>query len=311
MAENTQTAPKVRKSNKLGKFLSSKKVVPYIFVLPFFLSFSILTLYPAINGIIMSFRQILPGIVENVGFDNYSRVFNLNFYDALWNTVIYVFWTTVLLTIIPMLLAIFLNSKTIKLKTVFRASLFVPALTSTIVGGMIFRLMFSESSSAIGNQLLSLVGLGPLEWRYSAITAMFLMVILAFWRWTGVNLLYYLAALQNISESLYEQADIDGASAWDKLRLITVPHLKPITVFVSTITIINGFRMFEESFVYWEATSPGNIGLTIVGYIYQQGVGQNDLGFGAAIGVVLMIIIFIISSIYLTLTGTFGKGEGK
>lgn len=311
MAENTQVAPNTKKSSRIGKFLTSKKVVPYIFVLPFFLSFSVLTLYPAINGIIMSFRQILPGVVENVGFDNYARVFNLNFYDALWNTVIYVLCTTVLLTIVPMLLAIFLNSETIKLKTIFRASLFLPALTSTIVGGMIFRLMFSESSTSIGNQLISLIGLGPLEWRYSAVSAMFLMVILAFWRWTGVNLLYYLAALQNISESLYEQADIDGASAWDKLRLITIPHLKPITVFVSTITIINGFRMFEESFVYWEATSPGNIGLTIVGYIYQQGVGQNDLGFGAAIGVVLMIIIFIISSIYLGLTGTFGKGDGK
>lgn len=311
MAENTQVALNTKKSSRIGKFLTSKKVVPYIFVLPFFLSFSVLTLYPAINGIIMSFRQILPGVVENVGFDNYARVFNLNFYDALWNTVIYVLCTTVLLTIVPMLLAIFLNSETIKLKTIFRASLFLPALTSTIVGGMIFRLMFSESSTSIGNQLISLIGLGPLEWRYSAVTAMFLMVILAFWRWTGVNLLYYLAALQNISESLYEQADIDGVSAWDKLRLITIPHLKPITVFVSTITIINGFRMFEESFVYWEATSPGNIGLTIVGYIYQQGVGQNDLGFGAAIGVVLMIIIFIISSIYLGLTGTFGKGDGK
>lgn len=226
MAENTQVAPNTKKSSRIGKFLTSKKVVPYIFVLPFFLSFSVLTLYPAINGIIMSFRQILPGVVENVGFDNYDRVFNLNFYDALWNTVIYVLCTTVLLTIVPMLLAIFLNSETIKLKTIFRASLFLPALTSTIVGGMIFRLMFSESSTSIGNQLISLIGLGPLEWRYSAVTAMFLMVILAFWRWTGVNLLYYLAALQNISESLYEQADIDGASAWDKLRLITIPHLK-------------------------------------------------------------------------------------
>lgn len=311
MAENVQTSPKVKKKNKLLSFLTSKKVVPYVFVLPFFLSFGFLTLYPAINGIIMSFRQILPGVVENVGFDNYSRVLNLNFYDAVWNTVIYVFWTTLLLTVAPMLLAIFLNSETIKFKTIFRASFFIPALTSTIVGGMIFRLMFSETSSAVGNQILSIFNLGPWDWRYTAGTAMFLMVTLAFWRWVGVNMLYYLAALQNIPESLFEQADIDGASAWDKLRAITLPHLKPITVFVSTITIINGFRMFEESFVFWEATSPGNIGLTIVGYIYQQGVGQNDLGFGAAIGVVLMLIIFVVSIIYLFATGTLGKGKSK
>jgi arabinosaccharide transport system permease protein len=308
MVQSAQELPN-KKENKVIKFLTSKKVVPYIFVLPFFLSFAVLTLYPAINGIIMSFQQILPGVVENVGFDNYSRVFNLNFYDALWNTVVYVFWTTLLLTIVPMLLAMFLNSETVRFKTFFRASMFIPALTSTIVGGMIFRLMFSESGESVGNQIAQIFGSDPIEWRYQAATAMFLMVILAFWRWLGVNMLYYLAALQNIPDSLYEQADIDGATAWDKMKSITIPHLKPITVFVSTITIINGFRMFEESFVYWEASSPGNIGLTIVGYIYQQGVGQNDLGFGAAIGVVLLLIIFVISGIYLFLTGTFKKEE--
>ena len=81
-------------------------------------------------------------------------------------------------------------------------------------------------------------------------------------------------------------------------------------VFVSTVTIINGFRMFEESFVYWEAGSPGNIGLSVIGYIYKEGIQQNDLGFGSAIGVALMIIIFVISIIYLIATGTF-KGEDK
>ncbi|MBM7585429.1 arabinosaccharide transport system permease protein [Bacillus pakistanensis] len=295
--------------SKLLRILNSKKVVPYIFVSPFILSFLVLTLYPAIQGITMSFQSILPGQVEFIGMQNYTRVPNATFYKALSNTSIYVILTVLILTIVPMMLAVFLNSKIVKFKTLFRASLFVPALTSTIVGGMIFRLMFGEQESAAANQFISFLGFDPVNWRFTAWSGMLLMVLLASWRWIGVNLLYFLAALQNIPDELYEAADIDGASRFQKLLFITLPQLKPIIIFVSTITIINGFRMFEESFVFWEAGSPGNIGLSVVGYIYQQGIQQNDMGFGAAIGVVLMLIIFVVSFIYLIMTGAFKKGE--
>ncbi|WP_079710473.1 carbohydrate ABC transporter permease [Paraliobacillus ryukyuensis] len=298
-----------KKPNKFFKFLNSKNVVPYIFVFPFVISFLVLTLYPAIHGIIMSFQSILPGQVNFIAFQNYERVFNPTFYKALLNTSTYVILTVLILTIVPMLLAILLDSKFVKFKTLFRASIFIPALTSTIVGGMIFRLMFSETDSSVANQIVNLLGFESVDWRYHGWSAMLLMVILASWRWIGVNVLYFLAQLQSISDELYEAADIDGASAFQKMRYITIPQLKPIIVFVSTITIINGFRMFEESFVFWETSSPGNIGLTVVGYIYQQGIGQNDMGFGSAIGVVLMLIIFVISIIYLIATGTFKRGE--
>jgi arabinosaccharide transport system permease protein len=306
----TKLQSKAQKNpSKLLRILNSKKVVPYIFVSPFILSFLVLTLYPAIQGITMSFQSILPGQVEFIGMQNYTRVPNATFYKALSNTSVYVILTVLILTIVPMMLAVFLNSKIVKFKTLFRASLFVPALTSTIVGGMVFRLMFGEQESAAANQLISFLGFDPVNWRFTAWSGMLLMVLLASWRWIGVNLLYFLAALQNIPDELYEAADIDGASRFQKLLFITLPQLKPIIIFVSTITIINGFRMFEESFVFWEAGSPGNIGLSVVGYIYQQGIQQNDMGFGAAIGVVLMLIIFVVSFIYLIMTGAFKKGE--
>lgn len=300
---------KEKKPNKFFKFINSKKVVPYLFVSPFIISFLILTLYPAIQGIIMSFQKVLPGQVSFVGLTNYERLLNPVFFKALSNTTLYVIFTVLLLTIIPMFLAIFLDSKFVKFKTFFRASLFLPALTSTIVGGMIFRLMFGEQSTGAANQIIGLFGLDPINWRFTSWAAIFLMVILASWRWIGVNVLYFLAALQNVPEELYEAADIDGASTWQKMKFITIPQLKPIIIFVSTITIINGFRMFEESFVFWEAGSPGNIGLSVVGYIYQEGIRQNDMGYGSAIGVVLMLIIAVVSIIYLIATGTFKRGE--
>lgn len=292
---------------KVIGFLNSKKVAPYVFVSPFILSFLILSLYPTIKAVIMSFQKILPGQVTFIGLENYERIFNPTFYKALSNTTIYVILTVTILTICPIIMAVFLNSSIVKFKTFFRASFFVPALTSTIVAGVVFRLMFGETEEAAANQILDWFGIGPIAWRYNAWSAMFLMVLLCCWRWMGVNILYFLAALQNIPKELYEAADIDGASVWQKFRYVTLPFLKPVTIFVVTISIINGYRMFEESFVFWESGSPGNIGLTVVGYLYEQGIRQNDMGFGAAVGVVLMIIIFTISLIQLFITGAFKR----
>nr|WP_240050990.1 sugar ABC transporter permease [Metabacillus litoralis] len=297
------------RTNKVLKFLNSKKVVPYIFVSPFILSFLVLSLYPSIQAIIMSFQRVLPGQTTYIGMSNYSRVLNPTFYKALSNTSIYVILTVLILVITPIILAVLLDSKLVKFKTLFRASLFLPALASTIVAGMVFRLMFGETDTAVANQILNWIGLESVDWRYNAWSGMFLMVLLCSWRWMGVNILYFLAALQNVPRELYEAAEMDGASTVKKFFYVTLPFLKPVTIFVTTISVINGFRMFEESFVFWEAGSPGNIGLTVVGYLYQQGIQQNDMGFGAAIGVVLMLIIFAVSFIQLILTGAFKKGD--
>ncbi|GAE35015.1 carbohydrate ABC transporter permease [Halalkalibacter akibai] len=305
--EVVQINPK--KSNGLFQFLNSQKVVPYVLISPFILSFLVLSLYPAIQAIIMSFQRVLPGEVTFIGLRNYTRILNPTFYTALQNTTVYVILTVVILVSIPMLLAVLLNSNVVKYKIFFRTSLFLPALTSVIVAGMVFRLMFSESDTAVANQILGWIGMDPVQWRYNAWSGMFLMVILASWRWMGINILYFLAALQNVPKELYEAADIDGASNFQKFFYVTFPFLKPVTIFVATISVIGGFRMFEESFVFWEVGSPGNIGLTIVGYLYQEGIQRNDMGFGAAIGVVLMVIIFVISLTQLYLTGAFKRGD--
>nr|WP_236838625.1 sugar ABC transporter permease [Caldalkalibacillus salinus] len=287
----------------------SKKLAPYVFVSPFILSFLILFLYPFISAVNMSFQQVLPGQVNYIGMANYSRVFNPTFYTALQNTTIYVILTVVILTVLPLIFAIVLNHRLMKFTNFFRASIFIPALTSVIVAGTIFRMIFGDSDSSVANQFLQFIGLNPVEWRYNAWSAMFLMVTLASWRWIGVNILYFLAALQNVNHDLYEAADIDGANTWQKFKHVTFPAIKPVVIFLTTITTINGFRMFEESFVFFETSSPGNIGLTVVGYIYQEGIQRNDMGFGAAVGIVLLGVIFVVSVIQLFATGAFKKGD--
>lgn len=293
-----------------GSFLNSQKIAPYVFVSPFILSFLVLTLYPTIKAFIMSFQNILPGQVSFIGWNNYKRAIESpTFYKALQNSSVYMILTVVILVAIPILLAVILDSSLVKFKTFFRSGLFIPSLTSVVVAGIIFRMIFTESDTAMANQIIGIFGFESLDWRSTGWSAMFLMVLLASWRWMGVNVLYFLAGLQNIPNELYESAEIDGANVFQKFFNITVPFLKPIIIFVATISIIGGFRVFEESYVFWETNSPGNIALTLVGFLYQQGIRQNDMGYGAAIGVIVLLIIFVVSIINLILTGAFKRSE--
>ncbi|MBJ8191771.1 sugar ABC transporter permease, partial [Bacillus cereus] len=129
------------------------------------------------------------------------------------------------------------------------------------------------------NSLLGVFGLEPYKWLMNANTGFLALIVLALWRWLGVNMLYYMSGLQNIPPELYEAAQIDGASRFDSFWRITIPMLKPVTIYVFTISIYAGLSMFTESYMLWNGNnSPNDIGLTIVGYLYRQGLEQNSMG---------------------------------
>jgi arabinosaccharide transport system permease protein len=299
----------VRKKTKIKNFFLSPKVAPYIFIFPFIITFVAFFLYPLLETVRMSFFEIYPGESTFIGLDNYKRLWNPEFFTALENSFIYTILTLVILIPFPLLLSVFLNSKALPGRNIFKSALFVPVLTSVIVGGIIFKLMFAESDMALMNSLLIKLGFEPQQWLLGRETGMFLMVLLASWRWMGVNILYFLAGLQNIPKELYEAAEMDGAGTVKKFFMITVPLLKPVSVYVLTISIFAGLRMFEESYVFWQNHSPSDIGLTVVGYIYRQGFEFNDMGFGAAIGVALLVIVLVINLFQLKFTGTFKQED--
>lgn len=297
----------VKRSYRLG---NSQKIAPYVFVLPFLLSFAVFFAYPLINAGVMSFQEVLPGEVSFVGLENYRGLWNEDFVAALYNSSRYTIWTLLLLIPVPMVLAVFLNSKKMLFSNFFRSTLFIPALTSVVVAGVIFRLIFGELDGALMNTVLHAFGIPSQRWLYSSSLGMFALLVLAGWRWIGINILYFLSALQSIPGELYEAAEIDGAGTMRKFIRITVPLLKPITIYVVTITIYGGYSMFTESYMLWAGKpSPQNIGLTIVGYIYQQGFQYFNLGFGSAIGITLLAITLLVSLVQLTLTGMFRKED--
>ena len=295
----------------MKRMLYSAKAAPYLFVLPFILTFGIFWAYPLVNSVIMSTQHILPGVVESIGFKNYERIMGDRlFWLAMSNSFRYMLLTLLILIQLPLLLAVLVNSRisSPRLTGIFKSALFVPALTSVVVAGIVFRLMFSETETALMNQILGIFGLEPERWLRNDGTALIALLLLATWRWAGVNMMYFLAGLQAIPEEYYEAASIDGANGWQRFWNITVPGMKPTIVYVLVISVYGGLAMFLESFmIFGGNNSPQNIGLTIVGYLYRQGIEKNNLGYASAVGVVLLVIILAINLIQLAATGAFKK----
>ncbi len=293
----------------MKKFFYSQKAAPYVFVLPFVLTVLLFWLGPIIKGINLSFQDVMKD--QWVGLGNYQRLLTDKiFWKAVSNSVKYCILTLVLLIPFPLLFAVLLNSHLMKHSNIFKSIYFLPALTSVVVAGTVFRLMFGEASESLLNQVIGLFGHAPIKWLKSQGTAYFALLTLCCWRWTGVNIMYFLAGIQSIPADLYEAAEIDGASKWQQFKSITIPLVKPTTIYVLTISIYAGLAMFLESFMLWRGNnSPNNIGLTIVGYLYRQGIEKRAMGYACAVGIVLLIFVMIVNFIQLKLNGTFSKEE--
>ena len=296
------------------ELLYSQKLAPYVFVAPFIITFLVFFTYPLITTILMSFQEITGSGTTWIGFKNYQDLFaNKNFYTAVQNSVTYMVLTCAILIPVPMVLAYIAESKFSKAGKFFKTVAFMPVLCSVVVAGIIFRMMFSELDGALMNQARALFGLEPITWLKGASTSMFAMVLLCFWRWTGMNMLYYMAGLKAIPNELYEAAEIDGANSFQKFTKICLPLLKPTTIYVLTISIYAGLAMFTESYmIFGGNNSPKNYGLTIVGYLYRYGFEKVDkFGFASAVGLVLLVGCMIITVIQLWITGTIGRRGEK
>lgn len=248
--------------------------------------------------------------IQWVGFKNYQQLFvDGDFYAGLWNVLRYSFWTILILIPLPMLLAYIMNRKHLPGKNFFRSVFFAPVLTSSVIAGLIFRYAFSSEKSGVFNLWLSHFNVGPVDWLNSSGTAMVALVVIAVWRWLGVNTIYFLSGLQGISPELYESAKIDGANSWQRFAYVTVPLLRPITIYVLTISIMSGFSLFNESYVYWGTQSPNNVGTTLVTLIYKAAFTDGNFGYACALGVALFLIVVILNAVQLSFMGLFKKGE--
>ena len=168
---------------KAKKLLYSQKIAPYVFALPFILSLLIFWLYPLVSGIVMSFQDVSFGGMKFVGIQHYQKLARDKFFaTAVANSVEYMVLTLLLMVPIPMLLAVLMESRLTKARGVWKVIMYIPALTSVVISGMLFRLMFSEGDSSQMNQILQMLGKAPIPWLKSKGTAWCALLLLCVWR---------------------------------------------------------------------------------------------------------------------------------
>ncbi len=294
-----------------AKKLHMLNVAPYIFTAPFVIYFVLFFIYPIVSTFWTSLcQQVGFAPPKFAGLANYKLLMDDYFKMAVQNSTIYTFFTCLILVPLPLFLAVLLDSKFVKSADVFKSALFIPALTSVVMAGLFFKYAFSSNPAALMNAVIGFFGIPPQGWLEKRLTTWIVLVVFCVWKWLGVNIVYYLSALQTVSADLYEAATIDGANAWQRFVHITVPGVKPTIIYVLTISIYGGFSMFAEAYTLFNsARTPGDIGATIVSYIYSQGFNRNNFGIASAAGITLLAGVLIINIIQLRITDPVGKKE--
>lgn len=302
------------KSIKFQHLSNNPKVIPYLFLSPFLLLFLVFMVYPIFHSLYLSLFNF-KGIKSStfVGFNNYVQLMkDQRFRMALFNTVYFSVGMIFLTLFVSFPLSLILSSNTFPGSKIFRLVYFLPILTSLIVAGAIFKLIFLDSEAGLLNSIIAIFGIGSKKWLLDGFWAINSVLIMAFWRRMGLNIMYFVAGLQSLPTDVYESAMMDGATPWQKLRYITIPMMKPIISFVMIITLIYAFLAFDEIFVLNPAgamDSPQNNMVTMGYYLYESGFQLFKFGYGSAIGFMITIIILAFSTIQLKLLGVVESGS--
>ncbi|MEV4175291.1 sugar ABC transporter permease [Nonomuraea sp. NPDC049709] len=285
----------------------AERLAPYAYIAPFFLLFAVFGLVPLLFTFYVALFDWNP-IGEHVfiGFDNFARLFgDTRFWNAAWNTISIWLLSTVPQLLIALGLAHLLNHARLRLAVFFRMSMLVPYVTSVAATAIVFAQMFDRDYGLL-NWLLGLVGVGPIDFLQSGWGSHVMIAAMVTWRWFGYTTLLYLASLQAVPRTIYEAAAVDGAGAWKQFRHISIPSLRPVIVFTIVTSTIGGLQTFTEPLLV-SPTAPLTCGpvrqcQTLTLFLYEQGFGRFQFGYGAAIGVALFVLIIAFAALNYVLS---------
>jgi len=227
-----------------------------------------------------------------VGLSNFTALLHDPvFWQALGNTFYFVLVGGPLSVGVSLGAALLVNARLARFKGLFRTVYFAPVVTTMVAVAVVWRYLYHPRFGLL-NQLLAMVGLPDVNWLGDPRWAMPAIILMAVWKNFGYNMIIFVAGLQGIPTTLYEAARVDGAGPWQQFRRITVPALRPMLVFVGVITMIGYFQLFTEPYVLTGGTGgPLNATLSLVMYMYKQGFRWWNIGFAAAVALVLFFII--------------------
>lgn len=292
------------KNKKKGMSITGKqRAAGWIYLAPATILIIIMSFWPIIQAVITSFKTGSSANMQwaNPFAYNYTRMFqDAVFKRSIGNTFLYLIIEVPIMLVLAILLAQLLNNKHLKFKGLFRTCVFLPCATSLVSYALIFKSLFA--TQGLINTIL--VKLGILESNFNFLgtgwSAKIIIIVALIWRWTGYNMVFFLAGLQNIEYSVYEAAKIDGASGWRTFWSITVPLLRP-TIVMTTIMSINGtLQLFDES-VNLTKGGPANATITMSHYIYNGSFGEGvaNFGYASAMSVIVFIMVAVLAFINL------------
>ena len=270
----------------------------WLFIAPSILLISIFLVYPILRSLYLSFFSGKGMMMKFAGFGNVARLSNDPvFLQALTNTITFFVVQVPIMIVLALLLAAVLNNDRLKFIGFFRTAIFLPCVASLVAYSVLFKSMFSVDG--VVNQALMSVGLigSPIGWLTDPFWAKVLVILAITWRWTGYNMIFYLAALQNIDKSIYEAAKIDGVPSWARFFYITIPMLKPVILFTTIISTIGTIQLFDEVYNLTEGKGgPANSTLTLSLYIYNLTFRfMPSFGYAATISYVIVIMVALFS----------------
>ena len=270
------------------------------FLVPAIILITLFSLYPMISALITSFQTGTGTNLKFCAFSNYIRCLQDDvFVQSIKNCVFYLIIQVPVMLVLALIFASILNNPKVKFRGFFRTAIFLPCATSLVAYAIIFRSLFA-TDGFINNLAMKL---GILDSAYNFLShdtsARIVIIIALVWRWTGYNMVFYLAGLQNIEYSVYEAAKIDGASAFQTFFKITVPLLKP-TILMTAIMSTNGtLQLFDESMNLTKG-GPGNASITMSHYIYNMSFkGVPNFGYTSAMSFIILIMVAILAIIQM------------
>ena len=300
-----------RKRRRKTRGNIAEDLAGYLFMMPAILVLMTFVILPIVWAVFLSLHkvQLLGGIkYEFIGFRNFTRlVEDERVWIALKNTVEYVAIVVPIQTILALVLAVTLNSG-IRGKNWWRILYFLPTVTSSAVLTLIF--MWIYNTDGLLNDFLAFVGLPTYNWLGDPAVALKGIMIMNIWSTAPFYMVIYLAALQDIPQSLYEAAELEGANDWHMFIYVTIPMLKPVTFFVVAMGIIGTFQLFDQSYIFSNGNgSPNNATLTVFLLIYQAVFRNLQMGYGAAIAFLLAMVIVIITLVQRRIFGGSEMGR--
>ncbi|MFJ9560577.1 carbohydrate ABC transporter permease [Streptomyces fuscichromogenes] len=269
---------------------SGAGLVPWLFIAPALLLFTVFKYVPMVDGIRLSLYEVRPFLGNLwVGLDNYRTVFSDDqFRAALGHTLLLAVGGTIGSVIVGFVLALLLEGTARSLWFV-RTAVFLPVVTATAVVGEIWRLLYYPTSDGFVNTVLGFLGIGPWHYLDTPGSAIWSVMAVAIWSGGPYNMVIVLAGLTQVDRGLYEAAALDGATTWQRLRYITLPALRPAIAILLTLAAIRSFRTFTEVYVL---TGGGPAGSTDVWMtrVYDLGFNRNQIGVASAAATVLFLV---------------------